>query len=58
MMSLTLDVPASLHEIDLRLHHARAAWHELLDKGHLRMAEIARRQIDTLLDIRFEVQQR
>jgi hypothetical protein len=57
-MSLTLDVPGSLHEIDLRLHHARAAWHELLDKGHLRMAEIARRQIDTLLDIRFEVQQR
>lgn len=52
---MLIDLPASLAEIDARIDHARHARDELLLKGHLRMAEIASNQLDTLLDIRWAV---
>ncbi len=53
---MRLDLQPSLAAVDDRLSHVRTAWHELLDKGQLRMAELARTQLDTLLDIRNAVE--
>jgi hypothetical protein len=43
---------ADLREIDEALSHAVRARNDLRSKGQLRMAEVAERKVDTLLDLR------
>lgn len=43
---------ADLCEIDEAIRHALASRNQLRSKGQLRMAEVAQRKLDTLLDLR------
>jgi hypothetical protein len=46
-----------VREIDEGLAHATRALHSFRSQGQLRMAEVAQRKIDTLLELRLMVTQ-
>ena len=51
-MTLGVDLTSSLPHIDAEIRTERATWLELRRTGRLRLAEITRARLDTLLDIR------
>lgn len=54
-MSLTLNIPVSLSNVDAELEQVRAALTVAIEDQRWRLAEAIRREIDTLLDLRNEL---